>query len=77
MSMAQVQCPTESFGCLISHVDNTGQMVHDNNAVAPPFLDCKVLDVNMPRVQRGFPFVDHGDGRNVIFEQWCRAVLQR
>ena len=76
MSMAQVQGPSESFGRLISHIDNTGQMVHDNNAVASPFLNCKVLDVNMPRVRCGFSLVDHGDGRNVILVQWCRAILQ-
>jgi hypothetical protein len=64
--MTRVQSPTESFGRLISHIDNAGQMVHDNNAAASPFLNCKVLDVNMPGVRCGLSFVDHSDGRNVI-----------
>ena len=46
-NMAMVKRPAQSLGGRVATVDKSGNVVEFNFTTATPFLDCKVLNVNM------------------------------
>ena len=43
-SMTRVQHPTKRFSDIISRIDDTCEMLHDNVALLFPILDCKKIE---------------------------------
>jgi hypothetical protein len=60
-----MQRPAKSLGSLISGIHNTRDMEQSNKLVCTPFLNRKMLDINMPTTRRRFILIDHGDGGQV------------
>ena len=73
--MAAVEDPAERFGQSIRGVDRARDMLQNNIALIFPFLNGKMLDVNMPGADRGFGGIHHEDSRFVVLIQHRRAVL--
>jgi hypothetical protein len=42
-----VKPPTKSFGKGIGHVDDACNMLHENITISAPFLNGKVLDIDL------------------------------
>ena len=54
-----MQHPSERLGKIISRVDDTRNVFHHKVLLLNPFLDGKVLNVDMTRTGRGSGFVNH------------------
>ena len=73
--MAAVKNPSQRFGHIIGGVDDAGDVVHDDVASVLPFLDGKMLDVDVPRAFGGHACIDHANGRHVVFVDGGRTKL--
>ena len=47
VNMMSKEGPTECLGCMVSDVDNTRDVAHDNDAMSLPLLNGKVLNVDV------------------------------
>ena len=65
MSMASKKSPAKCFGSMVSNVDDAGDVMDD--AMMLPLLNGKMLNVNVSGIRSGFAFIDHGNGRDVVF----------
>jgi len=53
---------TEGLGSCVARFDDTGDVVHLDNPMLLPLLDCKVLDIDVTGAGDGLPLVDHSNG---------------
>ena len=74
--MTRVKNPAKSFGGGIGNIDGGGDVYHANDTAGAPFLDCKMLDVNVARALGGAVLVNHSDGGLIILVEGCRARLR-
>ena len=51
--------PSKRFGEINAGIDDPRKMLHDEIFLLAPFLDGKMLDVNVPSMGCGMLFVDH------------------
>ena len=47
MSMMGKEGPTECLGSMVGNVDSTRDVMHDDDSMALPLLDGKMLNVNV------------------------------
>ena len=73
--MATVEDPAKCFGQSVRGVDRAGDMLQNKVALILPFLNGKMLDVDMPGAGRGFGGIHHEDSGLVVLIQHRRAVL--
>ena len=73
--MAGMENPAKSFGGGIGNIDGSMNVDHFDDATGAPFLNSKVLDVDMARAFGRAVFVDHGDGSLIVFVKRSRAGL--
>ena len=74
--MAVMERGTEGLGQRICGVNDAGDMGENNFVGSFPFLEGKVLNVDMASTRRWTTRVDHQDCRSVILEQRSRANLR-
>ena len=65
-NMTEVESGAERFSEGVRRIDDTRDVAKDNIAVGLPFLNGKVLNVNMSRTWRRSTCVDHQDCRLVV-----------
>ena len=65
-SVATMKLATKGFSSLIRRVENTSQVGHHDDLTLPPFLDGKVLNINMARARGGSIVIDHIDSCKVV-----------
>ena len=61
--------PAESFGQIITGIDNPRDVFHDNLSLSLPFLDSEILDLNVTGMSSGPIFVDHCSGSIIVHVQ--------
>ena len=61
-----MQNPTNRFGECITGIDDSRDMFECNIATLLPFLDCKVLNIDMTGTFSWFSSIHHVDSRHVI-----------
>jgi hypothetical protein len=74
-SMTGKESPAKRFGSMVGNVDDAGDVTHDDDTTALPFLDGKVLNVDVSRVGSRFAFVDHRNSGNVVLVERCWTLL--
>lgn len=74
-SMAGVEDPAKNLGGLIRHVDSGRNVLHLDVPSTLPFLDSKVLNVDVTGTRSGLPTVDHVNGSLVVFMKNGGALL--
>ena len=74
--VSAMQSPDEGFGEIITWVDHTSQVGHDNFPCLTPGLDRKVLDLNMAGSGSRLRVVDNIDVRHIVSEASTRASLE-
>ena len=65
--------PSKWFGEIFAGIDDLRPVFHVKIFLLAPFLDGKMLDVNVPSTGCGVPFVDHMRSGHIISEQACWA----
>ena len=73
--MTMTESRPKRFGEGIGRVHNTWNVFQNNFAIRLPFLNRKVLNVDMPRSRRRALGVDHEDGGRIVFIQCGRIQL--
>jgi hypothetical protein len=64
--MTGMKGPTKGFGFLVRGIQNAGEVADNDQAISTPFLNGKVLDVNVPGPRSGAVLVDHVNGRTIV-----------
>ena len=67
VGVTMMERSTQRFGEGIGRVDDAGDMFQDNFALGFPFLNGKVLDVDVARARCRAARVDHEDSSSVVF----------
>jgi len=67
--------PTEGLGLCIRGIEDAGNVLHGDDATSLPFLNRKVLDVDMTGASSRLVFVDHHDCREVVLIEDRRGRL--
>ena len=75
MSMASKKGPAKCFVSMVSNIDDARDMTHDDETAMLPLLNGKMLDVNASGIRSGLAFVDHGNGGDIVFVEWCGTLL--
>ena len=73
--MARMEHPSKNLGQIIARIENPCEMFHDNVAFLAPFLNGKVLDLDVTSTRCGTVFVDHRFCSLIVDVQqgWCRG----
>ena len=73
--MTSMQHTPKSLGKIITGIHRSGEMFHDKVALFAPFLNGKVLDLDVSSTRRGPRFVDHMQRCKIIDQQtgWTRS----
>jgi hypothetical protein len=74
--MTRVKDPTESLGACIGRIDGGWDVKHANDTPGAPFLDSKVLNVDVMRTSSRAIFIDHGDGCLIVFVDMSSSRLR-
>ena len=61
------------LGEIVSGIDNPRKMLHDELFLLAPFLDGKVLDINVPSIGCGTLLIDHTETCHIVNELACWA----
>ena len=64
--MTRVKNPTESLGACICRVDGGRDVEHANDTPGAPFLNGKVLNVDLTRLISWAIFIDHSNGCLIV-----------
>ena len=64
--MSLMEHPSQRFGEIVAWVDHTRDMTKDDVALLLPFLDSKVLNINVSRTIGGGSCIDDLDCRHVV-----------
>jgi len=67
LGLLTVEYPTECLCFVIHGIDYSGNMFHFYFTLISPFLNCKVLNINMSRLGSRFGIIYHIDGSFIIF----------
>ena len=65
-NVAGVQCPAKCLDGLVAGVDDTKDMAHDDVTSGEPFLNRKVLDVDMTGASSRTSLVHHSDSSLIV-----------
>ena len=68
-SMARVEHPTKSFGHVVTQVDDTWAVTQNDVALVAPFLNGKMLDLDVASTRSGTRFIDHGNRSLIVNEE--------
>ena len=74
-SMASKKGPAKGFGSMVSDIDDARDMMHNDETATLPLLNGKMLNVDVSGVRSGFAFIDHGNGGDIVFVEWCGTLL--
>ena len=70
-----MQLRTQSLGGLVGGIERSRKMGDHNLLTLAPFLNGKMLDVDVTRAGGGFVLVDHGNGRHIVNMENSGTVL--
>ena len=76
MSMVSKKGPAKCLGSMVSNIDDARDMMHDNETTMLPLLNGKMLNVNVSGIGSRLVFVDHGNGRDIVFIKRCGTLLR-
>ncbi len=75
-SMSMMKNPSKCFSRIVSKIENTRYVLHQNISLLMPILNCKELHINVVRASGWLALVDHCDCSFVIFIEYCQLLLQ-
>jgi len=73
--MTSVQLRAQSFGGLVGGIQRSREMRDHDLLAHAPFLDSKVLNVDVARAGGRLVLVDHGNSSHVVHMENSRARL--
>ena len=73
--MASEKGPAKCFGSMVSDIDDARDVTHNDEATTLPLLNGKMLNVDVSGIRSGLAFIDHGNGRDIVFVEWCGTLL--
>ena len=73
--MLLVKGPAEHFGSLVRGVDDPWDVAHNDDLVVMPFLNGKVLDINVAGMRHWLLLVNHCNCSLIVHVEWSQQRL--
>ena len=70
-SMTGMWDPSKRFGEIVTGIEDPSKMLHDEMLLLAPFLDGKMLDVDLPSMGSGVFLMEHVESWHIINKQVC------
>ncbi len=74
-SMPMMKNPSKCFSQIVSKVENTRYVLHQDISLLMPILNNKELHIDVARVSGQLALVDHCNCGFVIFVEYCQLFL--